>query len=211
MNPAAAVRFTRLTDATREEWHDLREHENHYLRRLPDRLLAELKRLDDDDSVQGYQVSRLGHSLQTATRAEADGADIEMVVAALIHDIGDGLATVNHAQMAASILEPYVRAEVTWVVKMHGLFQMQYYAHFFELDNQAHREHKDHPWFGSCQRFCERWDQAAFDPAYPTKPLEHFEPMLREVFNRTPFDPAVLEPTSGPRCGLFHTSKDTAP
>jgi predicted HD phosphohydrolase len=194
MSAAPAVRFTELKQATRGEWHFLRDHENHYLRRLPDRLMAELRRLDADDSVQGYQVSRLGHSLQTATRAEADGADIEMIVAALIHDIGDGLATVNHSQMAASVIEPYVRAEVTWVVKMHGLFQMQYYAHHFDLDNQAHMAYRDHPWFGSCQRFCERWDQAAFDPAYDTQTLEHFEPMLREVFSRTPFDPAIVNP-----------------
>lgn len=194
MNPSAPVRFTRLTDATRAEWHFLRDRENHYLRRLPDRLMAELRRLDADDAVQGYQVSRLAHSLQTATRAEADGADIEMVVAALIHDIGDGLATVNHSQMAASVIEPYVRAEVTWVVKMHGLFQMQYYAHFFDMDNQGHLVHRNHPWFDACQRFCERWDQAAFDPAHPTRTLEHFEPMLREVFSRIPFDPAVISP-----------------
>jgi predicted HD phosphohydrolase len=192
MNAAPAVQFTELKQATRAEWHFLRDHETLYLRRLPDRQMAELRRLDDDDSVQGYQVSRLVHSLQTATRAEADGADIEMIVAALIHDIGDGLATVNHSQMAASVIEPYVRAEVTWVVKMHGLFQMQYYAHFFDMDNQAHLVHEGHSWFDSCQRFCERWDQAAFDPAYPTQTLEHFEPMLREVFGRAPFDPAVI-------------------
>lgn len=198
MSATSAVKFTELKQATRAEWHFLRDHENHYLRRLPDRLLAELRRLDADDSVQGYQVSRLGHSLQTATRAEADGADIEMIVAALIHDIGDGLATVNHSQMAASIIEPYVRAEVTWVVKMHGLFQMQFYAHFFDMDNRGHLAHRDHPWFASCQRFCERWDQTAFDPAYPTQPLEHFEPMLREVFSRTPFDPAVVTPPVAP-------------
>jgi predicted HD phosphohydrolase len=186
------VKFTRLTDATEAEWRFLRQQELHYLRGLPDRLLAELRRLDDGDSIQGYQVSRLGHSLQTATRAELDGADIEMIVAALIHDIGDGLATANHSQLAAAIIEPYVRAEVTWVVKMHGLFQTQFYGHHFGLDNKGHLAHRDHPWFDSCQRFCERWDQMAFDPAYPTQPLEYFEPLLRAVFSREPFDPAVI-------------------
>jgi predicted HD phosphohydrolase len=208
MNPPEPVRFTRLTDATRAEWHFLRQHELQFLRGLPDRLLAELKRLDDGDSIQGYQVSRLGHSLQTATRAEADGADVEMVVAALIHDIGDGLAAINHSQVAAAIIEPYVREEVTWVVKMHGLFQMQYYAHFFDLDNQGHLAYRDHPWFESCQRFCERWDQTAFDPAYPTKPLEYFEPMLREVFSRTPSCLAAVEPAAA---ASSRSSKEAAP
>jgi predicted HD phosphohydrolase len=160
---------------------------------LPDRLLVALGRLGD--SLQGYKVSRLEHSLQSATRAENDGADIEMIVAALVHDIGDELAPENHSQMAASILRPYVRAEVTWVVEMHGLFQMQYYAHFYDKDPSGHLAYRDHPWFDSCQRFCAVYDQAAFDPAYPTKPLSHFEPMLREVFSRKPFDPAFLKET----------------
>ena len=86
-----------------------------------------------------------------------------------------------------------MRAEVTWIVEMHGLFQMKYYAHHYGKNPDGYLAYKDHPWFESCNRFCERYDQAAFDPAYPTKPLSHFEPMLREVFTRTPFDPAILK------------------
>jgi hypothetical protein len=63
-----------------------------------------------------------------------DGADTEMVVAALLHDIGDDLSPENHSQVAAAIIRPYVRAEVTWVVNMHGIFQMKYYGHHIDLD-----------------------------------------------------------------------------
>jgi predicted HD phosphohydrolase len=184
------VQFTQMKDGTREEYVFLQALEHDYIAQLPDRLLQGLQRLDG--SLQGYQVSRLEHSLQSATRAEDDGADIEMVVAALVHDIGDELAPENHSQMAAAILRPYVRAEVTWVVEMHGLFQMQFYAHHYGKDANGHLAYRDHPWFASCQRFCERYDQAAFDPSYPTRPLAHFEPMLRAVFGRKPFDPAVI-------------------
>ena len=83
-----------------------------------------------DDGLGGYRVTRLAHSLQTATRAEADGADEEMIVGALIHDLGDSLAPENHSNFAAEIIRPYVRAEVTWVVEHHGVFQKVYYAHF---------------------------------------------------------------------------------
>lgn len=38
----------------------------------------------------------------------------------------------------------------------------------------------------------ERWDQAAFDPDYPTRPLTHFEPLVRRILSRAPFDPAVV-------------------
>ena len=152
-----------------------------------------------DDGLAGYQVSRYQHSLQTATRAMADGADTEMIVGALIHDIGDDLSPENHSQVAAAIIRPYVRAEVTWVVNMHGIFQMKYYAHHIDLDPDLREAYRDHPWFDSCEHFCSQWDQESFDPDYPTEPIETFEPMLREVFNRHPFDPAIVQDADAPQ------------
>ena len=134
------------------------------------------------------------HSLQSATRAEADGADIELIVSALIHDLGDDLAPLNHSQLAAAIIRPYVRAEVAWIIEHHGVFQMYYYGDAMSVDKNARDIYRDHVWFGSCERFCRDWDQLAFDPDYPTKPLAHFEPMLREIFTRPPFDPAIINP-----------------
>jgi predicted HD phosphohydrolase len=183
------VAFTQMKDGTKAEYEFLHGFEAQYIAQTPDRIIASLRRLDD--GLAGYQVSRYEHSLQSATRAEADGADIEMIVAALIHDVGDELAPENHSQLAAAIIRPYVRAEVTWVVNMHGIFQQLYYGHHVGIDPNARDAYRDHPWFDSCATFCERWDQASFDPSYPTKPLEHFEPMLREVFSRHPFDPAI--------------------
>lgn len=188
-NPAQTVAFTEMKHGSRADYDLLDGLERHYSSMLPDRLLAALARLGD--GLDGYQISRLQHSLQAATRAERDGADIELIVAALVHDLGDELSPDNHSQVAAAILRPYVRAEVTWVVEMHGLFQMVHYAHHRGLDRNGRDVHRDHEWYDSCVRFCERWDQAAFDPEYPTEPLEHFEAMLREVFTRTPFDPAT--------------------
>ncbi len=185
------VEFVQMKDGTEQDYQFLHVLENDYIRALPDRILQALERLGD--SIQGYQVSRLQHSLQSASLAEADGADIETIVAALVHDLGDELAPENHSQLAAAIIRPYVRAEVTWIIEMHGLFQMKYYAHFYGRDPHGHLAYKDHPWYASCWRFCERYDQAAFDPATPTQPLSHFEPMLREVFSRKPFDPAILK------------------
>ena len=191
MTVADQVSFTQMRDGTFEDYQLLARHEQRYVEQTPDRLMAALRRLDG--GLGGYPISRFEHSVQSATRAEADGADVEMIVAALLHDIGDELAPENHSQLAAAVIRPYVRAEVTWVVNMHGLFQQHYYGHHVGLDPDAREAHRDHPWFESCVVFCERWDQASFDPAYHSAPLEHFEPMLREVFSRTPFDPAVLQ------------------
>jgi predicted HD phosphohydrolase len=185
------VSFRQMKDGTKADYDFLARLEADYIEGLPDRILGALRALDD--TLSGYQVTRLEHSLQSATRAEADGADEEMVLAALLHDLGDDLAPENHSQYAAAIVRPYVRPEVTWVVAHHGLFQKVYYAHHYGEDPHARDAYRDHPWYASCVRFCERWDQASFDPDYPTQPLEHFEPLIRRIFARQPFDPAVVE------------------
>ena len=181
------VQFTRMENGTREEYQLLHRLEAEYIAALPDRILASLRQLDG--GLAGYRVTRLEHSLQTATRAQSDGADVDMVVAALLHDIGDELAPDNHSQLAAAIIRPYVRAEVTWTVAMHGLFQLRYYGHHVGLDPDARDDYRDHPWYDTCDRFCAEWDQASFDPDYPTFPLDAFEPLVREVFSRPVFDP----------------------
>jgi predicted HD phosphohydrolase len=193
---STTVRFTRMVDGTRDEYQYLHGLERQYIAALPERLIDALKRLDD--GLAGYRISRYQHSLQSATRALRDGADIEMIVAALLHDIGDDLSPENHSQVAAAILRPYVRAEVTWVVSMHGLFQMKYYAHHIDLDPDLHEAYRDHPWYQSCVDFCQRWDQESFDPDYPTEPIETFEPMVRQIFSRPPFEPGIVQDADAP-------------
>jgi predicted HD phosphohydrolase len=179
-----------MEDGTREDYALLDRAEREYVRALPDRLLEALRKLDQ--SLQGYPVSRLGHSLQAATRALKDGADDELVVAALIHDVGDDLAPYNHSEIAAGILRPYVRPEVTWIVEQHGLFQTYYYAHHYDRDRNAREQFRGHPWYQACKYFCADWDQCSFDPGYPSEPLAFFEPRLREIFSRPAHDPRYV-------------------
>jgi predicted HD phosphohydrolase len=183
---AGVVSFRRMEDGTREDYELLERAERDYVRGLPDRVLAALRKLDQ--SLPGYPVSRLTHSVQTATRALKDGADEELVVAALIHDVGDDLAPYNHAEIAAGIIRPYVRPEVTWIVEQHGLFQTYYYAHHGGRDRHAREKFRDHPWYQACKNFCAEWDQCSFDPDYPSEPLKTFEPILREIFSRPAHD-----------------------
>ena len=129
----------------------------------------------------GYQVDRYTHSLQSATRAESDGADEETVVCALLHDLGDVIAPDNHSEVIASILRPYISEKNHWVLKHHGLFQGYYYFHHMGGDRNARERYKDHPFYQDCVDFCEKWDQTSFDPDYPTLPLEYFKPMVRKV------------------------------
>jgi predicted HD phosphohydrolase len=184
------VSFRRMEDGTREDYELLDRSEREYARHLPDHILASLLKLDH--SLEGYPVTRLGHSLQTATRALRDGADEELVVGALIHDIGDELAPYNHTEIAAAIIRPYVRPEVTWIVEKHGLFQNYYYVHHFGGDRDGRDKYRDHPWYQACKDFCAKWDQCSFDPDYRCEPLSTFEPMLRRVFSRPSHDPRYV-------------------
>ena len=190
-NTSEKVSFTQMKDGTREEFLMLHELEKPYLGLTVERIMDELRR-QGEATLEGYQITRLEHGLQSATRAEADGCDIDWVVGALLHDIGDGLAPQNHDRFSAEVIRPFVRWEVSWTVEHHGLFQMLYYARHYGWDENARDRYKDHPCFETCAAFCERWDQTSFDPEYPTRKLEYFEPMLREVFARTAYDPAVV-------------------
>ena len=184
------VSFRQMKDGTREDYLLLDESERDFAKGLPQQIMTALKRLDH--SLEGYPLTRLGHSLQTATRALRDGADDELVVAALIHDLGDELSPYNHAEIAAGIIRPYVREEVTWIVEQHGLFQTYYYVHHMGGDRHMRDRYMDHKWFESCANFCERYDQASFDPDYDTLPLEAFAPLVEKIFSRTPHDPRYL-------------------
>jgi predicted HD phosphohydrolase len=184
------VGFTEMKHGTRADYELLARYEDDYAAGTADRLLAQLSKLAG--GLSGYRISRLEHSIQSAARAEADGADIDWIVAALLHDIGDELAPHNHDSIAADIIRPYVREQVSWVVQHHGIFQMVYYAHHYGQDPEARRKYADHPYYQDAVDFCERWDQASFDPDYESPPLEHFAPMVREVFARPAWGDLVL-------------------
>jgi len=178
------VKFTEMKQGSKEDYELLSKFEKEYADKLPDRILEALLNLGD--SMEGYQVSRLEHSLQSATRAERDGADEEMIVATLLHDIGDSLAPFNHSQLVASVIRPYVSEKVYWIILHHGLFQEYYYAHHMGRDRNARDKFKDHEYYQDAVDFCEKWDQKSFDPEYDSFTLEHFEPMVRNLFSKEP-------------------------
>ena len=138
-------------------------------------------------TLEGYQITRLEHSLQAATRAYKNGESEEMVVATLLHDIGDDLAPMNHSQYAASIIRPYVSEKTSWIILHHGLFQTYYSAPHLGGDRNARDKFKDHKYYQDTVDFCEKYDQSSFDPNYKSMSLEEFEPMVKKIFDRKPF------------------------
>ncbi len=176
------VNFSRMCDGTKEEYAFLDQLEQDYIADLPERLISALERLEN--SISGYRLSRLQHSLQSATRAHRAGESEELVIAALLHDIGDELAPSSHSELAAAVLRPYVSEKTYWIIKHHGLFQMFYYAHHCGGDRHARDKFKHHQWFTDAVNFCEHYDQNCFDPDYENLPLTFFEPMLRRIFKQ---------------------------
>ena len=179
------VSFKEMKKGTKEDYLLLDKHEQKFVKGTADRILNFMSTLTE--TLEGYQVSRLEHSLQAATRALKDGASDEMIVAALLHDIGDELAPLNHSEYAAAVLKPYVSEKTHWIVKMHGLFQTFYYVHHLGGDRFKREEFKNHKYYQATVDFCENYDQGCFDPNYKSLPLEHFAPLVKRIFSRKPY------------------------
>jgi predicted HD phosphohydrolase len=168
-----------MTEGTADDWNVIAGHSAGHFAGLTDRVLAHLRLLDGDYG--GFAVDRLTHSLQTATRAERAGRDDEYVFCALVHDIGDTLGPMNHADIAAAMVKPFVSEQNHWMVEKHAIFQGYYFFHFWGLDRDMREQYRSHEWFDYTEEFCAEYDQPAFDPAYDTHRLEHFEPLVRSV------------------------------
>ena len=179
------VKFTEMKEGTKEEYILLDEYEKKYINNTADRILDFMKNLTS--TLEGYKISRLEHSLQTATRALNDNASEELIVAALLHDIGDEHAPLNHSEYAAAILKPYVSEKTHWIIQKHGEFQMYYFAHHLGKNRNQRDKYKDHKYYNDAVNFCEKWDQASFDPDFKSLTLEDFKPMVKRIFSRKPY------------------------
>ena len=179
------VSFTEMKNGTKEDYLFLDKHEKKYVGETADRILKFMSGLNE--TLEGYQVSRLEHSLQSATKALKNNESEEMVVAALLHDIGDELAPMNHSEYAAAILKPYVSKKTHWIIEKHGEFQMYYYAHHLGGDKNSREKYKEHEYYQDTIDFCEKYDQNSFDPNYKSYSLEFFKPLVKKIFSRKPY------------------------
>jgi predicted HD phosphohydrolase len=178
-----AATFTRMDQSTAEQWAVIGHETISNQPRVAERVLGLLRSLAE--ITDGFSTDQLTHCLQTATLAERAGADDEVVVAALCHDVGKAISVNNHPAIAAEILRPYVRKEVCEMIRVHQDFQGRHYYAHFGADPDAREQHRftlTEGEFALAERFADEWDQLAFDPAYDTLPLEHFEPKVRAVF-----------------------------
>lgn len=176
------VKFTSMIESTKEDWDLITPGWATEQSKVPEHALQMLRTLGDAKGE--FPITRLEHSLQTATRAEADGRDEEYILCALLHDIGDVMAPANHPDIAAAILKPFVSEANHWMVANHDVFQGYYFWHHLGWDRNTREKFRGSEYFEYTEEFCFKYDQAAFDPDYVSAPLEHFEPLVHKILSR---------------------------
>ena len=176
---ALRANFSNMESSTAEDWKLISTEFMPFAKALPERVLAHFRLLGGDYG--GFAVDRLTHSLQTATLAHRASRDEEYVVCALLHDIGDTLASYSHPDVAVAILKPFISEQNLWMVEKHGIFQGYFFFHHIGMDRNMREQFRHHPWFNYTAEFCEKYDGPAFNPKGETLPLEFFEPMVQRV------------------------------
>jgi len=180
----------RMDEADLADWTEVGRRLRAEQENVGPRILAMLRSLEGQTS--GFAVNQLDHGLQTASRAERAGADDEVVVSALCHDIGKTVSVPNHPAIGAEIIRPYVRPDCYWVVRTHQDFQGRHYYELLGRDPDERAKYVDEPWFDLAVAFTDEWDQRSFDPDYETLPLEHFTERVLRIFAEPRYFPRVL-------------------
>jgi len=178
-NGPMADTFTRMDESTAEQWARIGAETALNQPRVAEQFLDMLRQ--SESITDGFATNQLVHACQTATRAERAGADPEVVFASLCHDIGKVVSVFNHPAIAAEMIQPYVRPEVYQMIRVHQDFQGRHYYEHFGGDPDLRVKHEGQPWYDLAAQFADEWDQTSFDPDYDTLPLEHFEPLVREM------------------------------
>jgi predicted HD phosphohydrolase len=161
-------------------------------------------------------VSALDHALQCAARARAARASDEVVLAALLHDVGhllsDGEETAftHHGLWAARFLRPFVSPRVAWLVEHHVLAKRylctvdRVYAESLSLgslrswirqggalDRGTREEMERQPWLADVLAI-RRWDEAAKEPGAVVPALAAYRDLLEACFGRQPWETAAM-------------------
>ena len=154
-----------------------------------DRLTREGRRAESvlrclanlSDVCDGGDISELDHALQVATRAMRAGADDEMILAALCHDIGKVFGDVGHGEVAAAFLRSHIRPELAEVVRHHAAFTARHWDPTLHGPADPRRAFEGAAWYGTAETFVDEWDMASFDPDYDSESLEFFRPLVERL------------------------------
>jgi len=167
----------------------------------------------------GERVSQLAHALQCAALAYRDRADDEVLIAALLHDVGhlvddhsqSELPDRHHGGAGATLIRPFVPARIAWLVEHHvvakrylcsvdpryvellsPVSQRSYAAQGARLDFEEQLALETQPWFGDAVRL-RRWDDAGKSPEAVYPALFEYRALLERYFGPQSWGAAVLD------------------
>ena len=172
--------FTSMEQGTKEDWDVIITETRALIALMPDKIMEMLRSLAEITT--GFACDQLHHSLMTATLAERDGASDEEIIISLCHDIGKTVSVPNHGPIAAEILRAYISEDAYQVLRHHQQFQGAHYYQFLGAPTDLREQWRETSWFPLAEKLVDRWDAPAFDPDYPVKTLEAFEPLIRSFF-----------------------------
>lgn len=124
-------------------------------------------------------VDQLEHALQTATRALRAGAGHDLILAALMHDIGRPIDRDGHGPAAAALLEPLVPPHIVAIVAAHEVFSWRHVPREYGLDPDARDRFRGEAWFDAAEIFVDQWDRFAFSRGECGLPLVFFNGFFR--------------------------------
>lgn len=176
--------FRALSEATAQDWLIIDRAERKYRQQFGPAhgLLTAMTGIAADDPA-GVPINLYTHCLQTATRVLKAGADEELVVVALFHDLPEAFSDNHHGLLAAQLLAPWISERRSWLLRHHVEFQSYHFANHPTRDRNERDRYRGHPYFAETAEFCELYDQNSFDPSFPTLPLSEFEPIVRKFFS----------------------------
>ena len=172
--------FTKMSEGTQKDWEHISEEHAPHIMDMPSRVIEMLKQLEALSL--GFGTNQLHHALQTATMAKRAGADDEMILISLIHDMGKVVNVPNHGQICAEIIKPYVSEDAYHIIRTHQDFQGEHYYHYMGKPRDLRKNYENESWYEKAKQFTDEWDQAAFDPEYDTDTLESFIPLIEKFF-----------------------------
>jgi hypothetical protein len=124
----------------------------------------------------GQAVDQLTHALRTASLAEDDGAEDQLVVTALVHDIGKGLNEERHGEVVAEIMRDRLNGLYCELLRVHGLYVASV-NHRWPWPDHSEGDEDLH---AMALNFA-RWDHEALQPG-PMRPFEHFLSRLEDIY-----------------------------
>lgn len=103
----------------------------------------------------------LNHSLQVLCHAFRESRDIDLIVAAMVHDIGKMVDSKLHEKYAIKILGDSISEKTSWLIMNHMRF-WYYQLGTMKKKKKVH-ELVTHPWFTELS-ILGRWDKCGRNP-----------------------------------------------